>query len=147
MLSSCWIGMVRALPLFPLWPLIPSRYLTLLSMVSASMVTGEAERPRKRVLQPWPAWFSLWGHHPAKGKVAVSIPGQGTHLGGCFRPEATQQSSALTSMFLSLSFSLPPPAPQIQNKTKQNRNFCKSLSFGEKRTTGFKIRSLPLVFE
>ena len=110
--------MVRALPLFPLWPLIPSRYLTLLSMVSASMVTGEAERPRKRVLQPWPVWFSLWGHHPAKRKVAVSIPGQGTHLGGCFRPEATQQSSALTSMFLSLSPSHHPP---LKYKTKQNK--------------------------
>ena len=57
----------------------------------------------------------LVGHCPIKGKVTGSIPGQGKSLGFVFSPgqghvgEAPDQCFCLTSMFLSLSFSLPSP--------------------------------------
>ena len=54
-------------------------------------------------------------HHSIHQMARGSIPGQGTYLGCVFDPpqgyvqEATDRCSSLTSIFLSLSFSLPPP--------------------------------------
>ena len=57
----------------------------------------------------------LVGYHPTNQKVTGSIPGQGKCLGCGFGPqsgrvrEATDRCFSLTSMFVSLSFSLPSP--------------------------------------
>ena len=70
-------------------------------------------------LKPWPV-AQLVECSPRNQKVAGSIPGQGPGLGCGLGPqsghvwEATDQCFSLTSMFLSLSFSL--PAPLSKNK-------------------------------
>ena len=70
-----------------------------------------------------PGWLALLdGHHPAKRKVTGSIPSWGTCLGCKFGPKAehiwkvTDWCFSLTLMFLSLSFSLPPPLSKIKIK-------------------------------
>ena len=67
------------------------------------------------------------GHHPAKGNVASSSPGQGTYLSCGFGPQlgcvrgATDGCFSLTSMFLPLSFFLSSP----NSKNKLIKSFFK----------------------
>ena len=68
-------------------------------------------------------------HHPAKQKVSGSTPSRGTCLGCRFHPrseviqKAANWCSSVTSMFFSLSFSIPSPL----SKNKQIKS-CKKLN-------------------
>ena len=67
----------------------------------------------------------LVGHHPANQKVTSSVTSQGTCLGCRFGPwlgrmqEDTNRYFSLTSMILSLSFSLPSPLSRINKRRKK----------------------------
>ena len=85
------------------------------------LLTGRPGPARTGVAQ-------LAGCHPTKRKAAASIPRQGPGLGCGFGPwsgglqEAAHQCFSFASVFLSLSFSLPPPSLKI-NKTLKKK-FC-----------------------
>ena len=72
----------------------------------------------------------LLGHHPANWKATGSIPSTCTCLGCRFGPqlgymqEATNQYFFLTSLFLSLSLSLPSPLSRINKIWANNLKVC-----------------------
>ena len=74
---------------------------------------------------PWPVWLSWLQCHPINQKVTGWIPHQGTHLGCRFGPElgrvqgATDPCFSLTSVFLSLCLSFPPPLSKINERVSK----------------------------
>ena len=90
-------------------------------------------------------------------KVAGSVPGQGTYLGCRFHPwprqvwEATNQSFFLTSVYLSLSLSLPPsprhwPLPLLSLPLclKKKKNHLAGVAQWIER--GLQSKGLPVRF-
>ena len=114
-LSSFFVspGSFLILHLGPLTELLTGAYQS-----SHHVSTSDSENKIIRK-QPWPVRFWLVGHHPTELKVASSIPSQVTCQGCGFGPrsgsiwEATDWCFSLTSMFLSLSFSLLPLSLKI----------------------------------
>ena len=98
------------------------------------------EPPLEKNFPPWLVWLRWLEQHPVDGKVAGSIPVQGTYLGCVFDPlsrhrwKAANWCFSLTTMFLSLPLSLSLSLKAMGEK----------MSSGEDKKNFFKKRPSPL---